>query len=129
MGISLVEFEKALLSLEQVLGMHDASAVHSPEQLAFRDAAIQRFEYCIELAWKSAVKTLGLNTPSPKPAVRELVRNNLIEDPVVWIDFIDACNRTSHIYDEAVATGVFAEIKKFMPEARKLLQKLKATPS
>jgi nucleotidyltransferase substrate binding protein (TIGR01987 family) len=129
MGISLVEFEKALLSLEQVLGLHDASAVHSPEQLAFRDAAIQRFEYCIELAWKSAVKTLGLNTPSPKPAVRELARNNLIEDPVVWIDFIDARNRTSHIYDEAVATEVFAEIKKFMPEARKLLQKLKATPS
>lgn len=38
---------------------------------------------------------MGLNTTAAKIAIREMARNNLIADPQVWFDFVEARNETS----------------------------------
>ncbi|MEZ4743659.1 MAG: nucleotidyltransferase substrate binding protein [Bdellovibrionota bacterium] len=48
MAVSLEQYEKALDSL--------AKALQEDKNDIVRDASIQRFEFCIELAWKTAKK-------------------------------------------------------------------------
>jgi len=124
-AISLVEYEKALNSLREALKFAD---LHQSNELQFkiaRDACIQRFEFCIELAWKSAAKILGSSSSTAKPVIREMAQNSLIDDTEIWFGFIEARNRTSHSYDEAIASQVFAVTRVFLPEGDRLLSKLK----
>ena len=125
MSISTAELEKAIISLESALELHDKSKISSIEQKAFRDACIQRFEYTVEISWKVSVKIMGSTTTAAKIAVREMARNKLIPDPQIWFDFIDARNETSHSYDEDVAQKIFLVAKKLPAEARALLDALK----
>ncbi len=126
MSISVHELTKAVSSLEEALTLFANAAPDSIEKKAFRDACIQRFEFSVELAWKVSVKVMGANTTAAKIAVREMARNNLIPDPQVWFDFIEARNETSHSYDENVAKKILEVAKKFPPEAHKLLIELTA---
>lgn len=118
MSVSIQEFEKALTSLEEVLGM--------PKTDITRDAAIQRFEFCVELSWKTAKKIMGTNTSAPKQVIREMAQAKLIADVQLWFDAIDKRNITSHTYNESLAEEVFSFIKIFFPHAKDLLNKLKA---
>jgi nucleotidyltransferase substrate binding protein (TIGR01987 family) len=126
LSISVHELTKAVSSLEEALTLFANAAPDSIEKKAFRDACIQRFEFSVELAWKVSVKVMGANTTAAKIAVREMARNNLIPDPQVWFDFIEARNETSHSYDENVAKKILEVAKKFPPEAHKLLIELTA---
>lgn len=126
MAASIAEFEKALISLQDGINLFKNSAPGSPEQKAFRDACIQRFEFCVELAWKTAAKLMGSSSTAANSVIREMARDGLINDPELWFSFVTARNQTSHSYDEAVAQKVFAEIIKFQPEAATLLKRLKS---
>ncbi len=88
---------------------------------ALRDACIQRFEFCIELAWKVSIKNLGLETKAPNPAIRDMAQNKLIDDIQLWFGFLLARNKTSHTYAEEVAKAVYIEVEKLIPELDKLL--------
>ncbi len=120
------ELEKAIISLEEAIELYKKSKDTSSEQKAFRDACIQRFEYCIESCWKISMRVLGSNVSASKPAIREMARNNLIQDPEVWFEFIQARNETSHSYDETVAKKVFDQVLKFLPHAKQLIKKLES---
>ena len=124
MSVSVQELEKAVNSLDEALQLYK-SAADDLQKRAFRDAAIQRFEFSIELSWKTSMKVLGSNTVAAKNAAREMARSNLIEDATLWINFIDCRNETSHSYDEDVAKKVFIIIQQFLPEAQALLAALK----
>lgn len=127
MGISVEELQKAIQSLDEALALYHNAKLEI-EKKAFRDAAIQRFEFSIELSWKTSMKAFGSTTTAAKNAVREMARNNLIEDPEPWLKFIDSRNETSHSYDEEVAQRVFAMVLKFPPFGKSLLEKLKQQP-
>ena len=119
--ISTAELKKAIESLKVALTLYSKSQEENDElaRLAFRDASIQRFEYCIELSWKTSMKILGSTAAAAKPAIREMARNNLISDAEVWLKFIEARNSSSHSYDNRIAEKVFTEIELFLPEAIK----------
>lgn len=117
MSVSIEEFGKALKSLEEVIAL--------PKTDITRDAAIQRFEFCVELSWKTSKKIMGTNTSSPKQVIREMAQANLISDVQIWFDAIDKRNITSHTYNESLAEEVFTFIKLFSPHARNLYSKLK----
>lgn len=126
MSLTLIEFEKAITSLEVSLTvLHSSTALDETIMKIYRDACIQRFEYSIEMAWKISMKFLGSQTMAAKPAIREMARNNLITNPDLWLSFIDARNETSHSYEEDVAIRVLQKIELFFPEAQKLILKLK----
>jgi nucleotidyltransferase substrate binding protein (TIGR01987 family) len=125
LGISKEELKKANESLlESFLLMSESHLQDLAVQKALRDACLQRFEYCVELAWKTSMKTLGSQTQAAKPAVREMARSNLINNPELWLTFIDSRNETSHAYDEDIAKKVFINIQKFIPEIQILINNL-----
>lgn len=119
--LQLEQLTKAVTTLSEALKME-------PTQIN-KDGTIQRFEYTFELCWKtmqSAVKSSGiLDVNSPRESIRIAAQSGLIEDVEVWLDFLDARNLASHVYDEAAASSVYEIVKKFLPEAEKLVQKLK----
>ncbi len=124
MSISVLELEKAVKSLEEALNLYNRANTEI-EKKAFRDAAIQRFEFSIELSWKTSMKILGSTTAAAKTAIREMARNDLIDDAEAWLKFIEGRSETSHSYDEDIAQKVFLMILNFLPYAQKLLEKIK----
>lgn len=81
-----------------------------------RDGAIQRFEFCIELAWKTIREYLleqGFsNINSPKSVMREAYAYNVIDDEHIWVNALNDRNLTSHVYDETTADEIFSRICK-----------------
>jgi nucleotidyltransferase substrate binding protein (TIGR01987 family) len=117
MGVSLTEFEKAVQALGNVLML--------PEDDVVRDASIQRFEFCVELAWKTSRKLMGTTTTAPKQVIREMAQNGYISDIQKWFDALEKRNLSSHTYDEVLARDVYQFIKLFAPEFRRLLDELR----
>lgn len=79
-----------------------------------RDGAIQRFEFCVELAWKTIREYLleqGFsNLNSPKAVMREAYAYKIIDDERLWINALNDRNLTSHVYDETTADDIFSHI-------------------
>ena len=114
-------YEKALATLKL--------ALDEPLDDFIRDSAIQRFEYSIELSWKTLRRYLIVVYNIEEGATREIFRiaerNNIIDDALVWIDYVDKRNMTSHTYHEDIAAKVYETAQKFYGDAIKLLQTMK----
>ena len=92
-----------------------------------RDAAIQRFEFCFELAWKSIqerARDEGLDCQSPKGCLRLAFKTSWIDNEQGWLAMLDDRNRTSHTYDEDLAKAVFRRLPNYLPLLTALLDKL-----
>lgn len=80
-----------------------------------RDGVIQRFEFCTELAWKTAREYLleegFVDINSPKSVMREAYAFGLINDDALWSDLLKDRNQTSHVYNEETARNIFARIR------------------
>ncbi len=90
---------------------------------------IQRFEFCTELAWKSAREYLldqgYTDINSPKSVMKQAFADGLIQDDAGWLALLTARNQTSHIYDQATAQAVFQAVKQsYLPLLQQLAQKL-----
>lgn len=118
MSVSLAEFQRALLALETVLAL--------PKDDVTRDATIQRFEFTVELAWKTCRKLMGSPTTAPKDVVREMAQNGYVGDVALWLEAIDKHNLSPHTYNASLAEEVYAFATRFAPQARKLEEKLRA---
>jgi len=122
-AVSVAELQKVLGALEEALSYH-GKATDEVVAKMYRDACIQRFEFCIELAWKVSGRILGSSSTTAKPVLREMAQNGLITNLNLWFDFIDARNNSSHTYDEDLAKSVFEIIEKFLPEGQSLIKAL-----
>lgn len=112
MGVSTEEFKRSTKRLEDALGQEKNEFM--------RDSVIQRFEFCVELAWKTSKKVMGATTTAPKQVIREMAQNNLIDDVDLWLRAIDERNMSSHTYNEDLAEKVYECVVKFLPYAKKL---------
>ena len=105
------QFKKALKNFKEVLGV--------PKSAIVRDSAIQRFEFTLDLSWKTAKAFLeerkGIICASPKDCFREAYRQGLIEYDEDWIRFVDMRNETVHTYKEEMAEKIYSQL----PEALK----------
>ena len=102
-------FEKANNSLQKVF----------VEQENFseleKDWVIQRFEYTIEISWKTLKKVLEYEQlnfiPAPKEIVRESYKLNYINSLELWDEFLDIRNQMSHVYSDYYSKDNFDFIK------------------
>lgn len=124
MAVSVQEYKKALISFEEALSALKKPNLNETERKLFRDAGIQRFEFCVELAWKISKKQMGTNSSAPKEVIREMAQAGLIDDPEVWFGFLEARNLSSHSYDEEVAKKIQNIFNNFYIEAELLLRNL-----
>ena len=99
-------FEQALLQLIKVL--------KEPASEYIRDAAIQRFEFTYELAWKTLQAYLAaqdLIVLSPKETLKMAYEQGLIKDASAWSELHMQRNLTSHTYDQKLAESVYHFLK------------------
>ena len=124
MALDLSSLRKAVDSLERTLNVaclpEKMAGLDDAQKDAIRAGAIQNFEFTYELCWKFMQRWLGNILGSSHVAGisrRELFRlaaeRGLIDDVDRWMEYHDARNETSHIYNEDVAEDVFAAAKKF----------------
>lgn len=116
----LEPFQQSLASLKEIF-------VPETDSEILRDAIILRFQYSLEMAWKTSKKVIeeqGLEADSPKNVMRVLAKMNLVEDAEPWIDFVNARNLIVHTYNELTAQEVFAKVPLFVELADRLLVNL-----
>ena len=93
-----------------------------------QDAAIQRFEFVIELYWKTLKKILAyekVESTTPRDVLSKAFQFNLIDDEDAWLATLDDRNNTSHMYSQEEAKRVFSRIKAYLPVLRKTYDTLK----
>lgn len=116
----LDNYQKALKTLIEAMEK-------PPVNLLERDGIIQRFEYCLEVSWNSAKKVLEFHefkSETPRNVFREMARIGWIDNPDSWIIFLEARNKTIHIYHEEVAQELFKLIPSFLEASKSLLETL-----
>ena len=73
------------------------------------DGTIQRFEFVIELFWKTLKRLLaaeGIQTGTPREAMQRAFEANWLGDETAWLQMLKDRNETSHVYDEASAKKI-----------------------
>ena len=118
MSASVNEYTKAVERLSEALAQNKNDFI--------RDSVIQRFEFCIELAWKTSKKVMGTATTAPKDVLREMAQSGYITDIEFWLKAIDMRNLSSHTYKEDLAEQVYSFAASFLSELKKLNAKLES---
>jgi nucleotidyltransferase substrate binding protein (TIGR01987 family) len=113
-------YERALRLLREALNEIDRLSTLEKE------GTIQRFEFTVELAWKTLkdyLESSGILVSSytPKEVIKQAYAAKIIREGQVWIDILDCRNRLSHIYDEAVFDEALSDFsERFLPEFEEL---------
>ena len=94
-------FERALRLLREAL--EDVGTLSELEQ----QGVIQRFEFTLELGWKTLKDYLefsgvALDQVTPKSVIKQAFAARLVADGQLWVDMLDYRNRLSHMYDEEI---------------------------
>jgi nucleotidyltransferase substrate binding protein (TIGR01987 family) len=102
-------YDRALRLLREALT--DVAALSALE----KEGTVQRFEFTVELAWKTTKDYLEFNgvvlaEKSPKSVVKQAFAANIITDGQLWIDMLDCRNSLAHTYDEAVVALAVREM-------------------
>lgn len=117
-------YKNALTQLEEAIQRYQKA----PEDSLYRDGLIQRFEFTVELAWKSIKEYLEyqgmvLSIASPRGILKEAFAAGILDDGELWNEILTARNLTSHVYDEATAVGIAQQIcTKFLPPLQALMR-------
>lgn len=91
------------------------------------DGTIQRFEFVIELFWKSFKRILvleGIQTNTPRESLRRAYQAGWFSDETAWLQMLEDRNETSHIYNEAMARRIYARIRGYFPEMERVYESL-----
>ncbi len=115
---------------EAVAALQTAAADGDAELAGLvRDAAIQRFEFTFELAWKLLGKLqsrAGLPPAGPRPVLRRAYAAGWIDDEGEWLAMVDDRNLTTHVYDEALAVALAERLPGHLAALRTLLARAPA---
>jgi nucleotidyltransferase substrate binding protein (TIGR01987 family) len=121
----LEDYDNALLRLEEA---YRQSLAHKDEETFsfFRDSTIQRFEFTLEIAWKSIKSFLyeieGIECRSPKACIRDFLSAGYLDEWSVgeMLVMVDDRNLATHTYHEALADRIFENIAAYLPRLRAL---------
>jgi nucleotidyltransferase substrate binding protein (TIGR01987 family) len=94
-------FERALALLREPME-RDVRTLSALE----KEGTVQRFEFALELAWKTLKDYLEgegrvLQPITPRSVIKEAFSAGILREGQVWIDMLDHRNLLSHSYDRA----------------------------
>ena len=92
-------FEKAFLFFEETV----EKGSYTPLEIG---GLVKAFEFTFELGWKTVKDYLyeqGIETKSPRDAIKEGFNSQIILDGHTWIDMMEKRNELSHTYNNEVA--------------------------
>jgi nucleotidyltransferase substrate binding protein (TIGR01987 family) len=118
---------RALATLQEALRIAQPTTIE-------RDAAIKRFEYSVETAWKAAQQYLrdveGVDVGSPKGAARACRDAAVLTDAQAQqaITAIDDRNLATHTYNEELAKALVARLPTHLAMLQSWLQAMQRRP-
>lgn len=105
-------FSRAFLLLREAFEMdyNVMDAMH-------KEAYVQRFEFTLELAWKTLKDIMEYDgivfeKISPRNVIRDAYQYKYINDVETWIKMIEDRNLTSHTYNFEIFEKVLIEVRK-----------------
>ena len=121
------DFASALQRLEEA---YDKAVANAENDLYpfLRDSTIQRFEFTLEIAWKSIKSYLleheGIPCRSPKSCIREFHTAGYLseEETTLFLEMVDDRNLATHTYHESLAEAIFVRIGGYLPRLKKILR-------
>jgi len=93
-----------------------------------RSSVIQHFEIVYELCWKTMQRFIKLEEDESvriftrKDIFRLSAQKGLIHNFDNWINYHEARNKTTHLYDEKIANDVYEIIKIFKNDLKLFIQ-------
>lgn len=118
---SLINLEKALKRLDEALQEKEINSLYV-------DGTIQRFEFSVELYWKTLKRLLaeeGIEAKTPRETLKQAFTIDWIQDEEVWLQMLRDRNETSHVYDEEKAKRIYDNIVRYFPVMSSTFEKLK----
>lgn len=105
--------------LRQALNRLRQGAEAAKEELE-KDGVIQRFEFTVELFWKTLkilLQEQGVTVRTPREILQEAFRIEWLGEEKLFLDMMEDRNRTSHIYKREMAEEIYQRIKSRYVEA------------
>ncbi|WP_163528711.1 HI0074 family nucleotidyltransferase substrate-binding subunit [Halobacillus ihumii] len=109
---SMANLEQAITRLEEALSEDQSNSL-------IVDGTIQRFEFTIELYWKTLRRLLlseGIETKTPKETLKSAYKAGWLQDEQAWLQMLKDRNETSHTYNEETANQILSNINSYFPE-------------
>lgn len=122
--------EKALSGFSKAINLPD-NLLNETQLDTVNSGRIQKFEYSIELLWKTTQyflnHVIGNDVKGAKPVIREMLSLKLIKenDCNLLLLMIDARNTTSHVYEEEINLKILPLLKDFLPVMIRLFEVMK----
>lgn len=115
------QFSVALARMDEVM--------REPKSALIRDAAIKRFEFTFDLAWKAMRAFLeerkGITCVSPKECAQEAFHYGLIAYEDIWMRIPEWRNQIVHEYSEEFANDLYGELPKILSAFHGLAEALR----
>ena len=132
MKINLSSLEKTIRSLEDSLSVYDKYENTEDKKLkvALKESVIQSFEVSYEMSRKMMKRYLkeSIGEDTDQMVIKDIFRlgekSGILSSAELWFDYKEKRNKTSHIYDVKIAEEVFLTGRKFLEDARFLLERL-----
>ncbi len=133
MPVNLVNLRRAIAALDEGLSAfrrEQSKGADPALQALLRDAAIQRFEFTFEIAWKTLRRYLEeysleqIDRATNRQMFRIGYEQGLLRDAEAWLLYLQRRNLTSHVYDQSIAEQIFRTVPDFLEDARWLLARL-----
>ena len=104
-------FKRAYILLQEAADRYYEGDMRQLE----KEGMIQRFEYCMELSWKTIkdyleYQNVVFSQVTPTATIKEAVAAKLIQDGEGWMEALDARNKMSHTYDFKKFEAVIKQI-------------------
>jgi nucleotidyltransferase substrate binding protein (TIGR01987 family) len=104
-------FDRAVVLLREPFE-RDLGTLSALEQ----EGTIQRFEFALELAWKTLKDYLEhegrvVQPVTPRAVIKEAFAARIVADGQTWIDMLDHRNLLSHTYDHRVFAQALVAVR------------------
>lgn len=120
--MSEAKIQQSLANLGRALERLKEALDETPTNSLYIDGTIQRFEFCIELFWKTIKRFLsseGIEATTPKECLKKAFEVRWIDNETAWLQMLRDRNETSHVYDEELAKRIYHHIQQNYPEMEK----------
>lgn len=106
-------FERAFQLLQDIMKEHAKGKIFNPLE---QEGIVQRFNFTIELAWKTLKDKMEsdgfvFELVSPKVVLKKAYQTKYIQNIEIWLAMIDDRNLMSHTYDFGTFERILESIK------------------
>lgn len=91
------------------------------------DGTIQRFEFTIELYWKTLKRLLareGIDARTPRETLKEAYQVGWLTNEQAWLQMLKDRNSTLNVYSEDMACKIVHNISQYFPVMKTTFTKL-----